>query len=106
MYRLRDSIFSCKLLANQKHVAIAMSVDLFESFHVQIVACATFILDPDKRVADMPRNHFICNMVKATAVFDRGIGVPCSHNCSQSYSVARCVTCEKFLCRVCLTIHN
>jgi rubrerythrin len=45
-------------------------------------------------------------MVKATAVLDRGIGVPCSHNCSQSYSVARCVTCEKFLCRECLTGHN
>ena len=45
-------------------------------------------------------------MVKVTAVLDRGIGVPCSHNCSQSYSVARCVTCEKFLCRECLTVHN
>jgi hypothetical protein len=67
---------------------------------------ATFILDPDKHVADMPRNHFICNMVKVAAVLDRGIGVPCSHNCSQSYSVARCVTCEKFLCRECLTDHN
>ena len=67
---------------------------------------ATFILDPDKHVADMPRNHFICNMVKVAAVLDRGIGVPCSHNCSQSYSVARCVTCEKFLCRECLTAHN
>ncbi|CAB4032701.1 tripartite motif-containing 45-like [Paramuricea clavata] len=67
---------------------------------------ATFILDPDKHVADMPRNHFICNMVKVAAVLDRGIGVPCSHNCSQSYSVARCVTCEKFLCRECLTGHN
>ena len=66
----------------------------------------TFVLEPDKQVADMPRNHFICNMVQATAVLDRGIGVPCSHNCSQSYSVARCVTCEKFLCRECLTIHN
>ena len=67
---------------------------------------AKFVLHPDKHVADMPRNHFICNMVKATAVLDRGIGVPCSHNCSQSYSVARCVTCEKFLCRECLTDHN
>ena len=67
---------------------------------------ATFTLDPDKHVADMPRNHFICNMVKATAVLDRGTGVPCSHNCIQSYSVARCVTCEKFLCRECLTGHN
>ena len=67
---------------------------------------AMFILDPDKHVADMPRNHFICNMVKATAELDRGIGVPCSHHCSQSYSVARCVTCEKFLCRECLTAHN
>ena len=67
----------------------------------------TFILDPDKQVADMPRNHFIYNMVvKATAVLDRGTGVPCSHNCSQSYSVARCVTCEKFLCRECLIDHN
>ena len=65
---------------------------------------ATFILDPDKHVADMPRNHFICNMVKATAVLDHGIGVLC--NCNQSYSVALCVTCEKFLCRECLTIHN
>ncbi|CAB4025208.1 tripartite motif-containing 2-like isoform X3, partial [Paramuricea clavata] len=42
----------------------------------------------------------------ATAILDRGTGVPCSHNCSQSYSVARCVTCEKFLCRECLTAHN
>ena len=67
---------------------------------------AMFPLDPDKHVADMPRNHFISNLVKVTAVLDRGIGVPCSHNCSQSYSVARCVTCEKFLCRECLTDHN
>ena len=67
---------------------------------------ATFILDPDKHVADMPRNYFICNIVKVAAVLDRGIGVPCSHNCSQSYSVARCVTCERFLCRECLTDHN
>ena len=66
----------------------------------------TFVLHPDKQVADMPRNHFICNMVQAMTVLDRGIGVPCSHSCSQSYSVARCVTCEKFLCRPCLTIHN
>ena len=67
---------------------------------------ATFILDPDKHVVDMPRNHFICNMVKVAAVLDHGTGVPCSHNCSQSYSVARCVTCEKFLCRECLAVHN
>ena len=66
----------------------------------------TFVLEPDKHVADMPRNHFICNMVQAMTVLDRGIGVPCSHSCSQNYSVARCVTCEKFLCRECLTIHN
>ncbi|XP_028398974.1 uncharacterized protein LOC114522483 isoform X2 [Dendronephthya gigantea] len=67
-----------------------------------------FTLDPDKNVADMRRNHFICNMVKATAVLnrERKFGVPCSHNCSQSYSVARCVTCEKFLCQECLTTHN
>ncbi|XP_028398987.1 probable E3 ubiquitin-protein ligase MID2 [Dendronephthya gigantea] len=67
-----------------------------------------FTLDPDKNVADMRRNHFICNMVKAAAVLnrDRKFGVPCSHECSQSYSVARCVTCEKFLCRECLTDHN
>ena len=67
---------------------------------------ATFILDPDKHVADMPRNYFICNIVKVAAVLDRGTRVPCSHNCSQSYSVARCVTCEKYLCRECLTNHN
>ncbi|XP_028399259.1 tripartite motif-containing protein 45-like [Dendronephthya gigantea] len=67
-----------------------------------------FTLDPDKNVADMRRNHFICNIVRATAVLnrDRKIGVPCSHNCSQSYSVARCVTCENFLCQECLTAHN
>ena len=40
------------------------------------------------------------------AVLDRGVGVPCSHNCTESYSVASCVTCEKFLCRECLTGHN
>ena len=45
-------------------------------------------------------------MVQAMAVLDRGTRVPCSHNCTESYSVARCVTCEKFLCRECLTGHN
>ncbi|XP_028398988.1 tripartite motif-containing protein 45-like [Dendronephthya gigantea] len=67
-----------------------------------------FTLDPDKNVADMRRNHFICNIVRVTAVLnrDRGTGVPCSHNCSQSYSVARCVTCENFLCQECLAIHD
>jgi hypothetical protein len=44
-------------------------------------------------------------MVKVAAVLDRRIGVPCSHNHCR-YSVARCVTCEKFLCRKCLTGHN
>ena len=69
--------------------------------------CRTaFVLEPDKQVADMRQNPFICNMVQDMTVLDRGIGVPCSHNCSQSYSVARCVTCEKFLCRECLTGHN
>ena len=58
----------------------------------------TFTLEPDK--------HFNCNKAKTTAVLDRGTGVPCSHNCSQSYSVARCETCDKFLCRECLTDHN
>ena len=66
----------------------------------------TFVLEPDKQVADMPRNHFICNMVQAMAVLDLGTRVPCSHSCNESYSVARCVTCEKFLCRECLTDHN
>ena len=66
----------------------------------------TFTLDPDKHVADMRRNLFICNMAKANAILDLGAVVPCSHNCSQSYSVAHCVTCEKFLCRECLTDHN
>ena len=66
----------------------------------------TFLLEPDKQVADMPQNPFICNLVQDMTVLDRGIDIPCSHNCSQSYSVARCVTCEKFLCRECLTGHN
>ena len=65
-----------------------------------------FTLDPDKHVADMRRNLFICKMVNATAVLDRGTGVSCSHDCSQSFSVARCVTCEKFLFSQCLTDHN
>ena len=69
--------------------------------------CRTmFVLDLDKQVADMPRNHFICNMVQVMAVQDREIGVPCSQGCSESSSVARCVTCEKFLCGECLTDHN
>ena len=40
----------------------------------------TFVLDPGKQIADMPRNHFICNMVQAMTVLDRGTRVPCSHN--------------------------
>jgi hypothetical protein len=66
-----------------------------------------FILEPDETVANMKPKHPISNKVnKATAVLDDGAGIPCSHNCSQSYSVARCVTCKKFLCQECLTAHN
>jgi hypothetical protein len=66
-----------------------------------------FTLEPDETVANMKPKHPISNKVnKATAVLDGGAGIPCSHNCSQSYSVARCVTCEKFLCQKCLTAHN
>ena len=65
----------------------------------------SFTLEPDEQVADMARNHFICNMVEATALMSRGI-VPCSHNCRKGFSVSRCVTCEKFLCVQCLEAHN
>ena len=65
----------------------------------------TFVLDPNKQVADIPRNHFTCNTVRAM-IPDREALIPCSHNCSQSFSVARCVNCEKFLCRECLTGHD
>jgi hypothetical protein len=64
-----------------------------------------FLLEPDETVANMQPKHLISNKVnKATTVLDGGTGIPCSHNCS--YSVARCVTCEKFLCQECLTAHN
>ena len=65
-----------------------------------------FTLEPDKEVTDMRPNHFICNLVQATAILDRGIGVPCSNNCSKRFSVARCVNCEMFLCGSCLAAHN
>ena len=69
--------------------------------------CRTmFVLEPDKQVADMPRNHFICNMVQVIGVLGLATRVPCSHSCNQSYSVARCVTCKKFLCQECLTDHD
>ena len=64
-----------------------------------------FTLEPDETVANRHPKHPIRNKVnKATTVLDGGTGIPCSHNCS--YSVARCVTCEKFLCQECLTAHN
>ena len=64
-----------------------------------------FILEPHETVGDFPPNHAIRNILEATAELDRGTGVPCSQNC-QGYSLAHCVTCEKFLCRECLTGHN
>ena len=63
-----------------------------------------FTLNPGEEVADMPSNHFVCNMLDVMAVQDRVQGLPCSL-CQES-SVARCVTCEVFLCQKCLTDHS
>ena len=64
-----------------------------------------FTLNPGQEVADMTTNNFVCNMLDVMTVQDYRVkGVPCSH--CQGSSVGRCVTCEVFLCRECLTDHN
>lgn len=45
--------------------------------------------------------HFICNVIEATAVLNRGIDVPCLHDCNADFSVASCAKREKFLCQQC-----
>ena len=52
----------------------------------------------------MTRNHFICNMVEVLSIQDEDKCIPCSH-CEQA-SVARCITCELFMCEKCLQSHN
>ena len=55
-------------------------------------------------VAEMTRNHFICNMLEALTIQHQEKCIPCSY-CEQP-SVGRCVTCELFMCEKCLESHN
>ena len=64
--------------------------------------CRTkFTLNP---ITEVPRNHFICNMLDVMSVQNRTKSVPCSH-CKQP-SVGRCITCELFMCKKCFQPHN
>ena len=55
-------------------------------------------------MAEMTRNHFICNMVEVLSIQDQDKSKPCSH-CEQP-SAGRCETCELFMCKKCLKSHN
>ena len=55
-------------------------------------------------VTEVPRNHFICNMLDVMTVQNRIKSVPCSH-CKEP-SVGRCITCELFMCKKCFQPHN
>ena len=58
----------------------------------------------ERGVAEMTRNHFICNMVEVLSIQQQDKCIPCSH-CKQA-SVGRCVTCELFMCEKCFKPHN
>ena len=57
----------------------------------------------ERGVAEMTRNHFICNMVEVLSI-QQDKCIPCSH-CKQA-SVGRCITCELFMCEKCFKPHN
>ena len=62
--------------------------------------CRTqFELNDGQQVADMTRNHFICNMLEMLAI-------QCNSCERKAPAVSRCMECKHYLCRECLTTHE
>ncbi|XP_028397101.1 E3 ubiquitin-protein ligase TRIM33-like [Dendronephthya gigantea] len=69
----------------------------------------SFTIDSRNQIPDVRQNHFICNLVEEATIQDEShetADVPCSHECTEGPSIARCLTCKKFLCKECLAVHN
>ena len=69
--------------------------------------CRTeFELKEGQQVEEMTRNHFIVNMLEMLAIQRRPNQMPCNSCELKPPAVCRCTTCEKYLCRECLTVHG
>ena len=69
--------------------------------------CRTqFELKDGQQVADMIRNHFICNMIEMLTIQRRPNQIPCNSCESKAPAVSRCIECKQYLCRECLTAHG
>ena len=69
--------------------------------------CRTeFELKEGQQVAGMPRNHFIANMLEVLAIQRRPNKILCSTCERKPPAISRCIECEKYLCRECLTAHG
>ncbi|XP_028397056.1 transcription intermediary factor 1-beta-like [Dendronephthya gigantea] len=78
--------------------------------HIRELPCPnchqTFTIKPQKQAPDIRQNPFIRNLVEEATILNQTTEVTCSHKCTEGPSVARCLTCKKFLCKECLTVHN
>ena len=69
--------------------------------------CRTqFELKDGQQVADMRRNHFICNMLEVLTIQRQPKQMPCNSCERKAPVVSRCMECKQYLCRECLTIHE
>ena len=69
--------------------------------------CRTqFELKDGQHVADMTRNHFICNMLEMLTIQRQPKQIACDSCERKAPAVSRCMECKHYLCRECLTIHE
>ena len=69
--------------------------------------CRTqFELKDGQHVADMTRNHFICNMLEMLTIQRQPKEMACNSCDRKAPAVSRCMECKHYLCRECLTIHE
>ena len=91
-----------KFVKGQREKAEGKVIELFNC-----PECRTeFQLKEGQQVASMPRNYFIGNMLEVLAIQRRPNQIPCNSCKRKPPAVSRCTTCEKYLCRDCLTTHG
>ncbi len=69
--------------------------------------CRTkFELKQGESVEGFPSNYFINNMLDILKIQQQAQKLPCESCKAQFPATARCIDCERYLCKNCLTTHN
>ena len=94
-----------KFVTTLRETAVKEGAKLPEIFECPI--CRTeFHVKEGESVQSMPLNHFINNMVELLTLQQRAESIKCQSCKAQEPAASRCVSCEKYLCQKCLTVHN